>query len=106
MINGFLYNSYIAKIALCAHAERWPLASGTMDSHLLAVSGVSSCLQRNQDESKRYALRLRSARGTQARRVGSTKKRDFIFENHPTRSYLTHTQARSRSYQSVDVISL
>jgi hypothetical protein len=33
------------------------------------------------------------------------KKGGFGFENHPTRSYLSHTQARSRSYQSVDVVS-
>ena len=29
-----------------------------MDSHLLAVSGVSSCSQRNQDESAETATRL------------------------------------------------
>ena len=40
-------------LALCEYAKRWLLAaSGTMDSHLHAVSGVGSCSQRSQAESK------------------------------------------------------
>jgi hypothetical protein len=49
-------------VALREHAERWLLAaSGTMDSHLHAVSGVSSCSQRSQAESTKRAWNLRFA---------------------------------------------
>jgi hypothetical protein len=44
-------------------------SDGTMDSHLHAVSGVSSCLQRNQDESKQQQSRARGDYGSQSRRV-------------------------------------
>lgn len=39
-----LYPKKIGEVVftLREHAERWCVASGTMDSHLLVVSGVSS----------------------------------------------------------------
>ena len=46
------YSGYIRYGALCGHAGRWlrTVASGTMDSHLLAVSGVSSCCPYSEAE--------------------------------------------------------
>jgi hypothetical protein len=96
--------SYI--VALRDNAKRWlQAASGMMDSHLHVVSGVSSCVQRNQDESE-AAREARIASETRRNNTESqTKRGDFAYENHPTRQYLPRTQARSWSYQSVDVVS-
>ena len=64
--------------ARCEHAARWSArwqASGTMDSHFLAVSGVSSCSQRSQVESNK--TRTRNAYDQEAKRTAIlTPKRD------------------------------
>jgi hypothetical protein len=59
---------YIKDLALCEHAERWLMAtvSGTMDSHLLVVSGVSSCGPRSETKMnpKRGRLQIVQQRTT------------------------------------------
>jgi hypothetical protein len=58
----------------------------TIDSHLHAVSGVSSCLQRSQVESKHTAKRARDDCGLQSERVATTKKGDTGIEKPPDAS--------------------
>jgi len=75
-----------------------------MDSHLLAVSGVSSCLQRSWDESSasRLAAELHGALRTATTRnylLKPTEKRGNWFENHPTHQYSTRTRTRSKTYR-------
>jgi len=71
-------------VALREHAEPWLLAaSGTMDSHLHAVSGVSSCLQRSQAEFKHTEKRGRDNCDSRSERVVTTKKGDTGIRKPP-----------------------
>jgi hypothetical protein len=57
-------------LALREHAKRWLLAaSGMMDSHLHAVSGVSSRSQRSQVESKQYRDASQTKKGISDRKT-------------------------------------
>jgi hypothetical protein len=69
------------------------------------VSGVSSCSQRNQDKFKTLRIAPALCPGNAGETRWINKKEGFGFENYPTRSYLTCTQARSQSYQLVDMVS-
>src|SRR5438034_97620 len=82
-------------LARCEHAARWSAReqiSGTMDSHLLAVSGVSSCSQRSQVESNK-AERGRAAYASQTRRARTIKKKKGIRLRKLSDAYLPASHA-------------
>ena len=64
---------------------------------------VSRHLAELQNQLLRVSLALCPGNADETRWIN--KKEGFGFENYPTRSYLTCTQARSQSYQLVDMVS-
>jgi hypothetical protein len=64
---------------------------------------VSRHLAELQNQTLRVSLALCPGNAGETRWIN--KKEGFGFENHPTRSYLSRTQARSRSYQSVNIVA-
>ena len=91
-----------ASLALCPGN-----ANETRSEALRSVAVLYGVSRRLTELQKRKTLRASPALcpGNADETRGINKKEGFGFENYPTRSYLTCTQARSQSYQLVDVVS-
>jgi hypothetical protein len=75
-----------------------------MDSHLHAVSGVSSCLQRNQDESKQRG-RVETAVRSQDASQQTTKRGIWVTKTIRRVDICLVRRPEAGLYQPVDVVS-
>jgi hypothetical protein len=83
-----LFGGFYPRTAPFASTRSAGYACKTTDSHLHAVSGVSSCLQRNQDESKKGGVRCACEK--HATRIYHLRK-SYQQRSIIRRSYRAHT---------------